>query len=72
VPEFTRKVAEFINYVKSCPRVAGCDEIYFPGEIEANEREKRLRDGVFVEPETWNLILETAGKLNARIEAQGS
>ena len=64
---FRRKVVEFIDYMKSTPRVPGCDEIYYPGEIEAREREKRLREGVFVEEDTWNLVLETARSVGAEI-----
>ena len=65
--EFTRKVEAFIAYVKSCPRIPGVDEIFFPGEIEYNEKTKRLKDGVFIEPDTWKLILETAQKVGAAI-----
>lgn len=68
LPEFTRQVEDFIAYVKSCPRIPGVEEIFFPGEIEYNEREKRMREGVFVGDDTWSLIVETARGLGTEIK----
>jgi len=41
----------------------GVDKLYYPGEIEANQREKRLKDGIYVEDETWNQIVDAAKNL---------
>ena len=71
LPEFTRKVEELIAYVKSCQRIPGVEEIFFPGEIEHNEREKRLREGIFVGDDTWGLIRETAQGVGTEIKITG-
>ncbi len=58
-----------IEYVKSSPKLPGVDEIFFPGEVEAREREKRSQKGIFVEDETWDQIIKAARELNLDTEA---
>ena len=65
--EFKRQVDEFIAYVKSSPTMPGVDEILVPGEVEAKEEAKRLRDGIFVEDETWGQIVELAGEKGLKL-----
>jgi uncharacterized oxidoreductase len=62
--EFTKKAQEFVSYLKGCPRLPGFEEILVPGEVEAREKERRLADGISVDPGTWARIQETAGSLN--------
>ena len=35
-----------IGRLKSTPRSSGVDEIFYPGEIEARNTERQLRDGI--------------------------
>ena len=56
--EFKRQVDEFVAYVKSSPTLPGMKEILVPGEMEAREEQKRLKEGIFVEDETWRQIVE--------------
>jgi uncharacterized oxidoreductase len=60
IDEFKAEVDELIDYVKSSPKLPGIDEIYYPGEVEAKERKKRLEKGIFVEDETWGQIVKAA------------
>jgi uncharacterized oxidoreductase len=59
--EYYRQVEDFIAFVKASPRATGFEEILMPGEVEARTREKRLREGIFVEEETWRQIVECGG-----------
>jgi len=70
VDEFKKHVDGLIEYVKSSPKMPGVNEILFPGEMEAREREKRLKTGIFVESETWNQIVKSARDLN--LDTEGS
>jgi len=67
IDEFKAEVDGLIDYVKSSPKMPGVDEIYYPGEVEARERKKRLEKGIFVEDETWGQIVKSAQELNIDI-----
>jgi uncharacterized oxidoreductase len=53
---FQERVAQLAEYVKSSPTAEGIEQIYVPGEVEAVARERRLRDGIVIEPTLWTLI----------------
>jgi uncharacterized oxidoreductase len=65
--EFKKEVQGLIEWVKSSPTLSGFDEIYYPGEIEEIEREKREREGIYIEDETWNRITEVAKELGVTV-----
>jgi uncharacterized oxidoreductase len=54
--EFKREIGEFVRYIKSSPPAAGFQEVLYPGEIEWRTEQKRRREGIFVEEETWKAI----------------
>ncbi len=56
--DFTQHVAQLVAHVKSCPTAPSFEQIYVPGEIEARERQRRLRDGIYIEPGTWEPIAQ--------------
>jgi uncharacterized oxidoreductase len=60
IEEFKSNVDELIDYLKTSKKMKGVDELYYPGEIEAKEKEKRLKNGIYVEDETWNQIVDSA------------
>ena len=64
---FDRQIADFIEYVKSCPKAPGFEEILFPGEIEHREKEKRLKDGIDIDDETWKQISATAESVGVSV-----
>ena len=51
------------EYVKSSPTAPGFNEIVIPGERSFRERRKRLEEGIFIEDETWQQIMETRRSL---------
>ena len=58
--DFDLDVDQLVDYVKSSKLAEGFSEILIPGEPERKERERRERDGISVDDETWRQIRETA------------
>lgn len=58
--EFYRDVETLIAHVKHTPTQPGFDEILLPGEPELRTRAQRLKDGIYVEDETWSQICQAA------------
>ena len=68
--EFHAEADRFIAFVKSSPPAAGFDAVLMPGEIEADTRRRRRREGIFVEPETWQQIVARGGALGVDLAYQ--
>ena len=66
--EFEKEVERFIEYVKSSPLMPGFKEILVPGESEFREEERRRREGIEIDENTWNQILEAATKVGYEID----
>jgi LDH2 family malate/lactate/ureidoglycolate dehydrogenase len=62
--EFRADVTAFARYVKATPPAAGFTEVLYPGEIEYRTEQRRRRDGVAIEDDTW-------GKLTALAHGAG-
>ncbi|MGH9613993.1 MAG: Ldh family oxidoreductase [Bryobacteraceae bacterium] len=56
---FSNDVEALIEYVKSSKLAPDFDQILVPGEPEARERERRLKNGVHLSDEIWEQIAET-------------
>jgi uncharacterized oxidoreductase len=54
--DFRQQVSALADYIRSSPTAAGFENIYAPGDLELLRRETRLRDGLFVEQGTWDLL----------------
>lgn len=54
--EFVERIAVSSAHVKSSPMAPGFERIYLPGEMEAMQRERRLRDGIEIQPAVWEQI----------------
>ena len=68
MPNFTQeqleKITTDIFEAGGVPSTApGFDEILVPGEIEARQTERRLREGIPIDDETWRQIQETAAEV---------
>lgn len=54
IGDFNQRMEEMISALKSVPRASGCEEIFYPGEIEArNDRQNRTR-GLVLPLDTLN------------------
>jgi ureidoglycolate dehydrogenase (NAD+) len=58
---FKASVDRYIQYMKDTPLTAGAKEIYLPGEIEANNKEKNLIEGIVL-PKSVAEELESFGR----------
>jgi hydroxycarboxylate dehydrogenase B len=56
----------FIEWVKAAPLADGTDRIYVPGEPELDRRADLAARGIPVDPTTWRLIGEAAGRVGMR------
>ena len=68
IEEFHQESEIFIKHVKSSPVAEGFDEILLPGEIESKVKRERTQEGIFVEDETWDQILEWGLKLGVELD----
>lgn len=67
LPEFNKEVDRFVEYVKSAQKRPGVEEIFLPGERGFRERERRERDGIYIEEETWEQIKTIAERYQVEI-----
>jgi uncharacterized oxidoreductase len=59
---FQNEVRAMIDYIHSTTPAAGFDRVRVPGEPERESEAARLRDGIPIDENTWNGIVEAAGK----------
>lgn len=65
--DFRREMDALVQHVKSSAPAEGFDEILVPGEPEYRTMEKRRRDGIPVEEETWHQIQDVAQELGVTL-----
>ncbi|MDP1990518.1 MAG: Ldh family oxidoreductase [Syntrophales bacterium] len=61
--EFKEDVTGFAHYLKSSRPAAGFKEVMYPGEIEGLTKKERLKAGVFIEDETWDILTKLAASV---------
>ncbi|MGH8617178.1 MAG: Ldh family oxidoreductase [Burkholderiales bacterium] len=44
--EFNARMERYVGEIKSVPLAKGCDEVFYPGEMEARNNVKNRRDGI--------------------------
>ncbi len=54
--EFARIMTDLARHVKSSPSSTPGNEVLVPGEVEARQRERSLRDGIVVADATWKAL----------------
>ena len=67
--QFQKRMEKFIREIKSVPLATGHDEVFYPGEIEANNDLRHRRDGLLLAKDTMT-GLKRIGKetgLNAKL-----
>jgi LDH2 family malate/lactate/ureidoglycolate dehydrogenase len=68
--EFRAEIEDLLAYVKSAPTAPGVEAIMYPGEPEAIEQQRREREGVALEDETWGQLMALAQELGIATEAR--
>jgi uncharacterized oxidoreductase len=61
--EFCAEIDNLLAYVKSAPTAPGVKAIMYPGEPEAMEQQRREREGIPLEEQTWQQIQALAQEL---------
>jgi uncharacterized oxidoreductase len=61
--EFRAEVDALLRYIKSAPLATGVDAIYAPGEPERLEQQRREREGIPLDDQTWTQLLTLAQEL---------
>jgi uncharacterized oxidoreductase len=61
---FRTEVAQLCNYIRSCPRVPGCERILLPGDPERITLAQRTAQGIFLDDENWAALRKLAGDLH--------
>ncbi len=64
---FDTDVDHLVDYLKKCPLAPGFEEIFIPGEPEKRVRQKREKEGIPVDDETWAEITATAKKYKVEL-----
>lgn len=68
--EFRTETDALLRYIKSAPKAPGVEAILYPGEPELFTQQRREREGIPLEDETWNQILALAQELGTVIAAK--
>ncbi len=64
--KFKKRVDNLLSSVRSSATAPGYDEILIPGEPERRMKEKRLKEGIFVEDKTWGDLTALAKELKVK------
>jgi len=64
---FDADVDQLVDYIRSSKLAPGFSEILIPGEPEVRERERREKNGIPVDDETWRQIVETTARYGLKI-----
>lgn len=68
---FRTEVAQLADYIRSCPRIEGCERIMLPGDPERFVNEERSTNGIFLDDENWRQIVSLANELGVEVPAVG-
>ena len=70
--QFNARMEEFVAQIKAVPTAKGFDEVYYPGEMEANNDARNRRDGILFPDDTLADLKRIAGEmgLEARLPFQ--
>ena len=71
VAQFTRRVEQLVNTVKSAEPAEGYDEVMVAGDPEWRTESDRRRQGIPLGDGTWKTLVETAKKLGVAMPANG-
>ena len=63
--QFETEMSSFIDEVKNTPLAQGHQAIYFPGEMERRSAERRRRDGISIDEDTWRRLRALATEVGS-------
>jgi uncharacterized oxidoreductase len=63
---FAREVADLAEFVRSCPRIDGADEILLPGDPERRMLARRSKAGIPLDDGNWGELVKLAERLGVK------
>ncbi len=66
ISDFKKVVDNFVTYVKTATPLDPAEEVRVPGELRTIERQRRLTEGIYIEDETWNRLVEAARSVGVK------
>ena len=66
---FQSEVSQLTDYIRSCPRIDGCEEILLPGDPERRLAERRTKEGITLDAENWNALVKLGQSLGVATPA---
>jgi LDH2 family malate/lactate/ureidoglycolate dehydrogenase len=67
---FKELILELSDYMTGTPPAQDYHEVVLPGELDFRTRDRRLVEGIPVDDSVWNLILESARKVDVSISEE--
>lgn len=67
IDHFRAEVSQLVDYIRSCPRVPGVDRIILPGDPERWLSQKRLVEGITLDPENWKALVQLGERLKVSV-----
>ncbi|MGH9339219.1 MAG: Ldh family oxidoreductase [Acidobacteriota bacterium] len=68
LPEFSSRLARMCSELHQIEPAQGFERVYVPGEIEAEQRRRRLKEGIPVDETAWQRLREVAQELKISLE----
>lgn len=66
---FRAEVEQLVEYIRSSPRMEGCEEIMLPGDPERKLFERRQAQGLMLDAENWNALVAAGIKFGVAAPA---
>jgi LDH2 family malate/lactate/ureidoglycolate dehydrogenase len=67
---FAREVRDLTQFVRSCPRIEGVEEILLPGDPERRTLKRRSVEGIPIDDGNWGELVKLAGRLQVTLPKQ--
>ncbi len=58
------EIAQLEEYVRSVPRIDGCDAVYLPGDPERSTLKQRRESGIPIDAKNWDQLVELANEFD--------
>ena len=68
--DFKMEVDTFIQFLKNSRLMPGFDEINMPGEIEHKRRQRLEKEGIAIDKNTWQQIIEAGKSVSVSLEGE--
>lgn len=69
---FSSEVSGLIEFIRSCPRIEGVDEITLPGDPERRSLAQKSAEGITLDEGNWNKLATLAEKLGVELPGGGA